>query len=426
MKKLYILAIITIFFTSLFALNQVDNFKVWDTGQEGVYRITLDCKESPDIKELNSGSKKYLILNIKDSIFKKSSESFRMKHHGIEYFKLVQFDKKTVRLVAKITKEYQTKFLIMQKNSSFPYRIIIDYKQKDIACDIAPGLPTIVIDPGHGGKDSGAIGTKGTYEKDIVLDIAKQLEKKLWQSGRVNPVLTREDDTFVGLRNRVSLTENKNAVLFLSIHNNAEPTGRARGYRVYVLDENGKSGKTHDIVASAENKSFEMFEDINDVKKMDKNVLGILADIKLNQTIAKSMRLGNLVIDSFKNEFSNVDIEIRRAPFHVLKLAGIPGVLFEAGFITNKYDERLLKNVFYREKVAEVLKRSIMSYLTDNKLIACELESNNLPEYYKVKPGDTLIHIAKRFSIDLKKLQKVNNIENPSRIMVGMKLRIVE
>ncbi|MCK9477646.1 MAG: N-acetylmuramoyl-L-alanine amidase, partial [Candidatus Muirbacterium halophilum] len=313
----------------------------------------------------------------------------------------------------------------LKKNSDFPYRVIVDFYRKEVSEEkfTSPVLPTVVIDAGHGGKDPGAIGKTGTLEKDIVLDIALSLEKELWESGKVNPIMTREKDVFVGLKDRVKLTENKNAELFISIHNNADTTGRARGYRIYILSEDGKADKAEQLAAAKENESFSNFDEIKS-KVLDKNVLGILYDLKLNQTISQSSKFAHVILEGFREDFKDIDTQVRRAPFHVLKLAGIPGVLFECGFISNKTDERLLKNKFYREKIAKTIKESVLRYLEEKKLLLCEVKNNYIPDYYEIKPGDTLIKISEQFKMDVDSIKKINNINETSIIYAGKKLKL--
>ena len=424
MKKIFFLFIFSVIYFINAYCAEIANFKVWKANDE-IYRVTLDFSQKPEISELNSGNKHILIINFKKSFFPENSELYRIKDKEIDYIKMAQFDRDNVRLVIKTMKEYKTKFFTLNKNSAFPFRVIVDLYRKEVEEEkfIPPVLPTVVIDPGHGGKDPGAIGKTGTQEKDIVLDIAQSIEKELWESGKVNPIITREKDVFVGLKDRVKLTENKNAELFISIHNNAEPTGRARGYRIYILSEDGKADKAEQLAAAKENESFSNFDELK-AKVMDKNVLGILYDLKLNQTISQSSKFAHVILEGFRKDFKDIDTQVRRAPFHVLKLAGIPGVLFECGFISNKTDERLLKNRFYREKIAKTIKESVIKYLEEKNLLLCEVQNLYIPDYYEIRPGDTLIKISDKFKMDIESIKKINNIKETSKIFAGKKLKL--
>ncbi len=425
-RKFFFIYIIIILTYIVFPSHEISSFKVWKTKDVGNYRITLDLKGEPEYSTVNSGSERFIIINFRNAVFRNNSQSFRVKQKGIEYFKLAQFDQKNVRFVAKVSKNFQIKTFTLRTNSEFPYRVIIDLYDKDDNMTSVDRsiLPTVVIDPGHGGRDSGAVGRNNTYEKDIVLDIAQKLEKYLWKNGKVNPVLTRDEDKYVGLRERVKVTENKNAVLFVSIHNNAEPTGRARGYRVYILSDDGKFDKAAALVAQKENSAFDMKAGIRE-EIADRNVRGIVYDIKLSQTIGESAQFGTILLDKFKRDFKAVDSTIRRAPFHVLKLAGIPGVLFECGFISNMTDERMLNNRFYRDKIAQSVRDGILEYLEDRNMLAYEVENLTVPQIYEIKPGDTLLDIASRFKIDYETLKQINELKNPSKIYSGQKIRLM-
>ncbi|MFA7577444.1 MAG: N-acetylmuramoyl-L-alanine amidase, partial [Candidatus Muiribacteriota bacterium] len=187
--------------------------------------------------------------------------------------------------------------------------------------------------------------------------------------------------------------------------------------------DSGKVDKAAEMLASRENDAFEIFDESKN-KVNDLNVLGILYDLKINQTISESSKFAHIVLNTFQRDFKDVDSQVRRAPFAVLKHAGIPSVLVECGFLSNKTDERMLNNVFYREKVAESIKEAVLTYLDEKKLIAYELENIVLPNFYEIKPGDTLSTIAHRFKIDVESLKKINNINDPSRIYAGTKIKI--
>ncbi|MGM0609416.1 MAG: N-acetylmuramoyl-L-alanine amidase [Candidatus Muiribacteriota bacterium] len=407
----------------VFSKTEIQNFKVWETSNNNSYRITIDFSSEPQYKFLKSGNQYLKVLNFKNAIYRQNSNTVRIKDGNIDYFRLVQFDSENVRLVGMFKHDFIHKTYIIRNNTEYSYRLVIDYKKEIHDNQKISNFPTVVIDPGHGGRDPGAVGRNGTKEKDVVFDVAKNLEKLLWETGRVNPVLTREEDAYVGLKDRVQLTENKGAMLFISLHNNAEPTRRARGYRVYILNDSGKVDKATEMLAVRENEAFDVFDNTEN-KVNDLNVLEILYDLKLNQSISESSRFATSVLDKFRRDFKQVDTQVRRAPFAVLKLAGIPSVLIECGFLSNTTDERMLNNKFYRERIAESISEAVLEYLGQKNMLAREIENIILPDYYTIKPGDTLSTIANRFRIDIENLKEINNIENPSQIYAGSKIRI--
>ncbi|MFW5781822.1 MAG: AMIN domain-containing protein, partial [Candidatus Muiribacteriaceae bacterium] len=165
-KKIFLYIIITLSYI-VFSSHEISSFKVWKTKDVGNYRVTLDLKGEPDFSTVNSGSERFIIINFKNTVYRNNSQSFRVKQKGIEYFKLAQFDRKNVRFVAKVSKNFQIKTFTLRTNSEFPYRVIIDLYEKNnnITAGNRSILPTVVIDPGHGGRDSGAVGGNNTYEK---------------------------------------------------------------------------------------------------------------------------------------------------------------------------------------------------------------------------------------------------------------------
>ncbi len=274
-----------------------------------------------------------------------------------------QFNDDTVRVVLDLQGiDYFNTFTLDN-----PARLVIDaYSKKKIKItkpDTVIIERKIVIDPGHGGHDPGAIGPSGLYEKDIVLDIAKKLKKIL----SINPLnkvfLTRKTDTFIPLEERTAIANKKNADLFVSIHANASPRRRARGIETYLL--NWTNNEEAMKVAARENAiSLKKMKDLSS----QMGVLNIIKSdlmrankrdesIKLAHYIQKSM------ISTLNNESKNiVDLGIKQALFYVLFGAQMPSVLIEVSFISNPEEERLLSKESYRTQIAEAVAEGINKY----------------------------------------------------------------
>ncbi|MBI3609912.1 MAG: N-acetylmuramoyl-L-alanine amidase [Nitrospirae bacterium] len=228
---------------------------------------------------------------------------------------------------------------------------------------------TIVIDPGHGGKDPGAIGRTGLTEKDVVLDIGFRLRSLIRDRMEKNVMMTREDDTFVALDDRTLLANSKNADLFISIHVNSHPQGRTRGVEIYHL---GQASDHRAMAVAARENNVSM----QSLGTLEQSVKQILFDLDREYTMNQSQELAHLTRQSFQTTLANrydynvVDHGVKRAPFYVLLNSNMPSILAEVSFISNPDEEKLLRQGPYRQAIAESLFQGIRAYLASLKPVS--------------------------------------------------------
>ncbi len=223
------------------------------------------------------------------------------------------------------------------------------------------GKPVIIIDPGHGGQDSGAVSVVGTFEKNIVLAVGKELKKLLEESGQYTVKMTRSTDVFIPLRDRVKFARKNNGDLFMSLHADSIQSSDVRGASVYTLSEKA-SDKEAEKLAERENKS-DLIAGVN-LNNQEDDVTSILIDLASRETMNQSKFLANTVVRNFEN--NNVDVlsrsPHRSAGFAVLKALDIPSVLVEMGYLTNVTQAEQLNSPEHRRKIARALKASIDDY----------------------------------------------------------------
>ena len=219
-------------------------------------------------------------------------------------------------------------------------------------------IETIVIDPGHGGKDPGAISRRGTREKDIVFDVAKRLKRDLQKEG-LNVILTREKDVFIPLYKRAQFANEKGADLFISIHANASRSSRMKGVEVFYLSE-ATDDKAR-ALAAVENASFK-FEEGEIAKNRNKSTMTTVWDMKLKENRRESKELAYYICNIASDDMRMKKRGVKSANFAVLRRTVMPAVLVEVGFITNRRDELKLKKRSFREEIADSISRSIMVY----------------------------------------------------------------
>ncbi len=220
--------------------------------------------------------------------------------------------------------------------------------------------PLVVLDPGHGGKDPGAIGVSGTYEKHIALATAQELERQLAASGRYRVALTRTRDVFIPLPERVAIAQQKGAVLFVSMHADALTDHSVRGASVYTLGAHASDAQTA-ALARREN-SADRFA--GPLPSASPEVARILASLVRQETRQGAARMAHGVVGALGHEIGLLQNPQRQAAFVVLKAPDIPSVLVEMGFMSNRQDEAALRRADYRARVASAMKRAVDAYFS--------------------------------------------------------------
>ena len=217
----------------------------------------------------------------------------------------------------------------------------------------------VVIDPGHGGADPGAHGKNGTKEKEVVLAFAKEFARQLRETGRYKVYLTRDDDTFIPLRERVAIAKRYGADLFVSVHADAISKSNVSGMSVYTLSENA-SDKEAAALARKENLS-DVIAGV-DISHENPEVSLYLIELAQRATKNESARFARSMISYAGQQTSLLRRTHRFAGFRVLKAPDTPSVLVELGFLTNESDERQLNSPAWRKRVAGSFVRAVDSY----------------------------------------------------------------
>ena len=216
--------------------------------------------------------------------------------------------------------------------------------------------PLVMLDPGHGGKDPGAIGVSGTHEKKIALAAALELRRQLLIGGRYRVELTRTADVFVPLEGRVARAQAKRADLFVSIHADALDNPAVRGASVYTLADAASDAQTA-ALARRENAADRFggpgFRD------QPPEIAKILASLVRQETRTGSARISAALVGSLDRDLPMLERPSRHASFMVLKAADIPSVLVEMGFMSNRADEAALRRADHRARVAAAMKRAV-------------------------------------------------------------------
>ena len=301
----------------------------------------------------------------------------------------------------------------------------------------------VVLDPGHGGRDPGALGPKGLKEKDIVLDLAREIRDILHKKApNIKVYLTRDKDYYLSLPKRTEIAKEYNADLFVSLHVNANPSQKTQGFSVYTLSEKATDEAAKQL-AEQENAADRLFGIETPTPTEDSLLTFVLADLSATSSLQHSLEFGQISLTRTISNLRKYSIHkegLKRANFVVLRTADMPAVLVEACYISNKREAKLLSQKEFRMNMAQALAKSIMEYFaqqgTPDRPQMAQLQQQSsllsvpksLPEpAYKahvVKSGESLSRIAGRYKVRLAQLRQVNQLASADLIYVGQTLWI--
>ncbi|CAB1368144.1 N-acetylmuramoyl-L-alanine amidase [Denitratisoma oestradiolicum] len=240
-------------------------------------------------------------------------------------------------------------------------------EERPARADIAR-MVTVMLDPGHGGEDPGAVGRGGSYEKNVTLSVARRLKARIDQEANMRSALTRDGDFFVPLHHRVNKARRVQADLFVSIHADAFINPTARGSSVFVLSDHGASSSAARWLAKKENDA-DLIGGVNlDVR--DPFLARTLLDLSQTATINDSLKLGKDVLGELGRINALHKGQVEQAGFAVLKAPDIPSILVETAFISNPEEEKRLVDEAYQDQMAEAILRGIKRYFAKNPPLA--------------------------------------------------------
>jgi len=340
---------------------------------------------------------------------------------------------KNLRVVIDLAQNLVVRHQSLEPNHQYGHRVVLDLSvatdrpTRSAELAISPiKAPSeteltqvvVAIDAGHGGEDVGAIGPRGTYEKDIVLAVARELKNYIDNHPGMSSVLTRNGDYYLKLRTRMAKARKQRADLFISIHADAFHDQRVRGSSVYVLSQKGASSEAAKWLADNENAADLIggvtLEDKDDVLK------SVLIDLSQTASIEASIDAANSVLESLSSLGGLHKKRVQQAGFAVLKSPDIPSILVEMAFISNPIEEERLRNTGYRKKLAGTIYSGIVDYFESNGMGDASLAMNR---QHTVARGDTLSTIAVRYAVSISNIELANNRDTET-LRIGEVLRI--
>ncbi len=350
--------------------SQITDIRTWSAPDHT--RVVLDLTEPISYESASEENPPQLTMELKGSLKTPRRElvvndlfltRVALTNPRKDLVKITFFQRKPLKATIFLLKPYQDK----------PHRLVIDLV--DIALERkeqeerqhqkegkVKGIKTVVIDPGHGGEDPGAVGPRRTMEKDVVLIIGKKVLAQLGQFREIKAFLTRKGDYFIPLEDRVKMAREYGAGLFLSLHADGSFNPQARGSSIYCLSLSGATDHAAKVLADRENLSNVLGGAFSKTTRHSKDLDQILLDLRQNDTMRESFRFAEVLLSNIGPVNPLKFPTYRQANFVVLRAPDIPSVLTETAYITNREDERLLNEEDFQERFARSLGASIKKF----------------------------------------------------------------
>jgi N-acetylmuramoyl-L-alanine amidase len=356
-------------------------------GDEGQTRFILDLSRKIDLHAFTLADPYRVVLDIPEVIFKLPPKAGESGRGLIKAFRFGLMMEGGSRIVFDVTKPVRIdKAFVMDAAASDPARLVLVLVPTDreaflrkIALDdkgnakaptqpepqVANGdpRPVLVLDPGHGGIDTGTRAPSGEMEKDIVLDLAQRVRARIEKTGKYRVVMTRTDDTFIPLAERVDIARKAQASLLVSIHADSLPhrEGDAQGATIYTLSDKASDPEAGKL-AEEENRA-DVIAGV-DLKSEPADVAGILIDLAERETKTFSLQFAHKLVAELKGVARLHKDPIKSAGFRVLRAPDVPSALVELGYVSNKDDLKSLLSDTWRDEMADSIAKAIDAYLS--------------------------------------------------------------
>ncbi|OHX19958.1 N-acetylmuramoyl-L-alanine amidase [Chromobacterium sphagni] len=377
--------------------SQIVALRIWPSST--YTRITLESSSAIQFKQFTLANPSRLVIDLQgvqlNGVLKDISGQIAAADPYIATARAGQFDPDTVRLVLELKTDVKPQAFTLTPVAEYQHRLVVDLypasgqqddpllallqdynkgKLEQPPAQIKPkaknnGRPIVVmLDPGHGGEDPGAIGMVGTREKDVVLKIGHQLKQLIDAEPNMRAYMTRSDDVFIPLGVRVAKARKLNADLFVSIHADAAPNRAARGSSVFALSEKGATSAFAKALAQTQNDS-DLIGGVKIASK-DKYLAHTLLDLTQTATINDSLKLGKTVLGQLGGLNKLHKNAVEQAGFAVLKAPDIPSILVETAFISNPDEEQRLLTADFQQQMANAIFSGVKHYFASGAALA--------------------------------------------------------
>lgn len=429
--------LLSILFLALFpALAQsattIKDVRLWS--EEGRTRIVLDLNKPAEHNIFTLRSPDRLVVDLKDSRISNGLKSFPVGG-AIAAIRTGLSSNGQLRVVLDLNRTVRSRSFSAGPNKKYGDRLVIDlHDEGDIKAvkradqEYVAGRDIVIaVDPGHGGKDPGAVGRARTKEKDVALAVSRRLAARIDAEPGMKAILVRNGDYYVDHRERMEIARRQKADLFVSIHADAVDDRRARGASVYVLSTKGASDEAAKRLAQRENAS----EQVGGISLSDKDevLASVLLDLSQNAALSASLDAGSEVIRQLARVGRVHKRKVQQAGFLVLKSPDVPSILVETAYISNPDEEKKLRSREHQDKLANAILAGVRSYFyanpPPNTRLALTQKSRTPGKNvsHVIARGDTLSEIAERYNVSMSDIRAANRLSSDN-VRIGQRLTI--
>lgn len=342
----------------------LQDIRVWAAPERT--RVVFDLDAAPEHDVFTLGAPPRVVIDLADTA---RPEAFAEALEGkgvVERIRTGLHAGGDLRVVLDLTRAMPPESFTLRPNGEYGHRLVVDLEAEDGGPAATEGQYrdrelVVAVDAGHGGEDPGAIGPRGTLEKDVVFQVARRLAALIEERPGMRAVMIRDGDYYIGLRERIHKAREARADLFVSLHADAFPDRRARGASVYTLSRNGASSEHARWLAEREN-AADLIGGVS-LKDKDEDLASFMLDLSQGASIEASLDVGDRVLDHLDDVAHLHKRKVQQAGFLVLKSPDIPSILIETAFISNPAEERKLRDSGYQKRLARAVLKGVDGYL---------------------------------------------------------------
>ncbi len=445
MNKIAAILLLFVSFTLQAGQTSVNSLRLWSAPDHT--RLVFDISNSVQHRIFTLRSPDRLVIDFTDAKLNTSLAGFSGKDRFVQNIRSGARGGNDLRIVLDLKSKIDPKIFALSPNREYGHRLVLDLFDTKPTVAVTPvkvtpakkivtkkkpqkQLPArdvvVAIDAGHGGEDPGAIGRRGTREKDVVLSIARKLADMIKREKGMRPVLIRNGDYYLGLRKRSALARKHKADLFISIHADAFRDRRARGSSVFTLSNKGASSEAARWLAEREN-SADLIGGV-ELKDKDNVLASVLLDLSQTGTRQASHDVADKVLKKMRRVGKVHHSSVQKAGFAVLKSPDVPSILVETAFISNPGEESKLRSRSHQSKLAKSILSGVKDYFYTNPPPGTLLAQRLRPERvvnrkHVINRGDTLAQIAEQYQVSVHGIRDANGLSG-DRIRVGQVLQI--
>ncbi|WP_185964508.1 N-acetylmuramoyl-L-alanine amidase [Aliikangiella marina] len=431
LAKFCLYIVLVVHFTSPVLAGEVKGVRLWQDPEKT--RVVIDLTNAPKYQTKTLQNPYRLFVDIEKADLNLDLTKVNLPGDLVKKVRAGKQKDGDLRLVLDLKNDVTWKHFTLEPHQNYGHRLVIDLRDKNSKKTVVKTAKSaiknenrdiiIAIDAGHGGEDPGAVGKRGTLEKNVNLEVAKRLARLIDKEPGFKAFLTRTSDYYVGLEKRTKLARKNKADLFISLHADGFTDPRVKGASVWTLSRRGANTEMGKWLEQRE-KSSDLLGGVESLQNKDPLVAQVLLDLSMHYSVGESLKAAEKVRGELSKKMDKMHGKgIRKAAFIVLRMPDIPAMLVEMAFISNPTEEKRLRTSAEQNKIAKAVFTGVKRYFRNNPPEGTRIAALSKSRSYKVKSGDTLSEIAQNFGVSTKRLKSHNKLKSNS-LRIGQTLSI--